>query len=156
MRTLTGAGILIMGVLPAMDHSSAAALDPTGSCFWLLVAATILAAVVFTAIDEVVQRRLGADPVGTAARRAREVDDLVNPGWQRRVLRMGFLMGLGIGIPVGSVLALRMQEAVVVMDRLQLFGLFLLGTFVWTIPTAFVLRWLFLLGLRRRGLLRSS
>jgi hypothetical protein len=68
VRTLIGAGILIMGVLPAMDHSSAAALDPAGSRFWVLVAATLLAAVVSTAIDELVQRRLGDDPVETAAR----------------------------------------------------------------------------------------
>lgn len=71
-------------------------------------------------------------------------------GWAWRSLRTGVFLGASIGIPVGLLLALDWRpEHFPVANRWMVLPSFVGVTLMWTIPFAFLLRWLSLLGLRR-------
>jgi uncharacterized membrane protein len=69
---------------------------------------------------------------------------LTDGWWIARVLVSGMLMALVIGIPVGTLIALsaRPSELPELGGRVGIVGAFLLMTLLWTVPMAFVIRFL--------------
>lgn len=87
-------------------------------------------------------------------RKVRQISDnlraLAGAGWAWRSLRAGVFMGAAIGIPVGLLLTLGWRPDIFpVSNRWMVVPSFVGITLMWTIPFAFILRWLSLLGLRR-------
>jgi hypothetical protein len=80
----------------------------------------------------------------------RNLQWLGGSGWPRRTIAMGLSLGLAIGIPIGTLMAVSWQpEDLPLSSRWLTVPVFTGMTLLWTIPAAFVLRWLSLLGLRR-------
>ena len=68
---------------------------------------------------------------------------LTGPRWVRRVTLVGIMMGLGIGIPVGTLLALFIPGAdLPATGRVGVLLLFVAATVAWTLPAAFGIRFL--------------
>jgi hypothetical protein len=153
LGALLSSAVLFMVLLPLVSGDISRAFDPASSGFWLRAGAALTLALLTATVHEIVQRRQGADPAAAAENRAREIRNLTSAGWPRGVLRMGVVLGLGIGIPVGAFLALRPEAPLAAADQIRVFGLFVVGTLAWTIPTAFILRSVTLYLHRRRGLL---
>ena len=141
-------------LIPVMGGSQIFSPDQPLPFFIRLFGAILLIA--FLRVGEARRRaRIVRDPAAAAANLRKEFDELTEPGWPVRVLRMGLTMGLVIGLSVGTVIALIPNaEYPDLSDRVQTVGLFLLFTFAWTLPAAFVIRWLSLASMRKfvRGL----
>ena len=72
------------------------------------------------------------------------------PGWEGRTVLRGIMLGLGIGVPVGLLMALGLPLSELPGgSRLGMFFTFTLMTLTWTIPAAFVIRWRLLRDYRR-------
>lgn len=85
-----------------------------------------------------------------AERVAREVQSLAGPGWARRSLLWGLLLGVGIGTPIGVLVAFTAPAAALPAGHRWLGALLFLGmTLIWAIPMAFLLRWWTLITYRR-------
>lgn len=89
-----------------------------------------------------------------ADRKVRQISDnlraLAGAGWPWRSLRAGVFMGAAIGIPVGLLLMLDWRpDLFPVSNRWMVVPSFVGITLMWTIPFAFILRWLSLLGLKK-------
>lgn len=87
-------------------------------------------------------------------RKVRQISDnlraLGGAGWAWRSLRAGVFIGAAIGFPVGLLLMFDWRpEHFPVSNRWMVVPSFVGITLMWTIPFAFVLRWLSLLGLKR-------
>ena len=81
---------------------------------------------------------------------AAELRSLGGSGWAVRSLRSGMLLGAAVGVPVGILLALSWEpQQFPVSNRWMVVPSFVGVTMLWTIPFAFVLRWVSLLALRR-------
>ncbi|HWO89132.1 MAG TPA: hypothetical protein VNL98_08270 [Gemmatimonadales bacterium] len=94
------------------------------------------------------QRRLTREE--QVAKLQRTIADLVGPGWVRRTIGRGLLMGLGIGVPMGALVAWLSP----IGDRLggsatATFMAFQLFTIAWTVPASFWIRWTAVDGLER-------
>jgi hypothetical protein len=72
------------------------------------------------------------------------------PGWVRRVIRRGVLLGLSIGAPVGLLLALTTPSAELPPGgQVSVILSFTALTLLWTMPFSFGARWLSLRSLNR-------
>jgi hypothetical protein len=67
---------------------------------------------------------------------------LVGPGWLMRTARTGLMISLGVGIPIGLLLAFALPESELQAPNRALTVLAFTGmTAAWAFPMAFVLRW---------------
>ena len=81
---------------------------------------------------------------------AAELRSLGGAGWAVRSLRAGVLLGAAVGVPVGVLLAISWEpHQFPVSNRWMVVPSFIGVTMLWTIPFAFVLRWVTLLALKR-------
>jgi hypothetical protein len=138
-------------VLPALfDGDISAAFTPTTSGFLRKVVTTVVAATAVLAGTiwlERYQRRIPASVL--ALRAAADAQSFTERGWWRKAVRTGVMLGVGIGAPVGLLLALMLPVVELPSSgRVGLVGLFLAGTIVWTVPAAFLMRWVWLRRLR--------
>lgn len=88
------------------------------------------------------RRQVRGGPQEMARRIEQEVENLTGPGWIRRVLRVGLLMALAIGLPIGGLIAVFVPAgAFPGGSRLLTVPAVFAMTLLWTVPMAFVLRW---------------
>ena len=81
---------------------------------------------------------------------AQDLRALGGSGWMGRSLRTGVFLGAAIGIPVGLLLAASWDPLrFPVSNRWMVVPSFVGVTMLWTIPFAFIVRWVSLLALRR-------
>lgn len=73
---------------------------------------------------------------------------LGGPGWIRRSVIMGVLIGLAIGVPIGLLMTLTWRADQGAARWLAI-PVFTVMTLIWSIPMAFLVRWMTLLGLKR-------
>ena len=99
------------------------------------------------------RRRFGPDALDVdrrVQRIARELRALGSPDWPVQALKLGVLWGFLVGIPVGLALMLLWAPAALPGGSRPLAIPSFVGiTMVWTVPMAFVFRWLGLQGLKR-------
>jgi hypothetical protein len=85
-----------------------------------------------------------------AERVMQQIESLAGPGWVKRALLWGLLLGAGIGIPVGLLLAFTaLPAAIPGGNRFLAVPLFFGMTLLWTIPMSFLFRWWSLISHRR-------
>ena len=90
------------------------------------------------------------DPDRRARAIASDLRALGGSGWALRSLRSGVFLGAVIGIPVGLLLTASWDPArFPVSNRWMVVPSFVGVTMLWTIPLAFLLRWVTLLALKR-------
>lgn len=90
------------------------------------------------------------DPLSLYEAAKKITSDARGPGWVGRVIRRGVLMGFGIGVPVGLLMALISPVAELPTgSRTGAVLSFIAMTMVWTVPFSFGARWLSLRSLRR-------
>lgn len=136
-------GIGVTLVLPGLLGGGLGVVDPASPAFWVkllgpFVVAGAVTSVVYRAARK--QSRLSVDEV--VDRVDTDHARFTGPGWMGRTLRQGLRMAAGVGIPVGALLALGSPiHELPAGSRLLAFGGFILATAAWTIPGAFVLRW---------------
>lgn len=109
----------------------------------MVVALPFAAALVASWIStRAVFRPDAVDPEQLVDRVQREVQSLAGPGWAWRSLRLGLVIGFGVGIPVAALLALAAPLTNLPAGSRWLGGALFLGlTLLWAIPMAFLLRW---------------
>lgn len=79
-----------------------------------------------------------------------DLRSLGGPGWVRRSLMTGLVLGVAIGIPVGAAMMLAWRpEDLPGMSRALTIPVFVVMTLLWSVPMAFLLRWMTLLALKR-------
>lgn len=142
-RFLSGS-VLGIGLAMVLDGVSLSALKLLGP---VVVAAVVTPMMYFRA------RRQSRRPLEEVIQEAEaELEALTTPGWARRVVRRGVMMAAGIGLPVGALLAFGLPvEELPAGSRLLALAGFTLATAAWTLPAAFVLRWLSVRGYGRRS-----
>lgn len=80
----------------------------------------------------------------------RELQSLGGPGWILRSILTGIKLGLAIGLTVGVIMLLTWSTSRLGSpNRWAFFSAFVGVTLLWTIPAAFILRWIQLLALKR-------
>lgn len=81
---------------------------------------------------------------------AESLRSVAGHGWMKRALRTGLLLSLGIGVPLGAVMAVLHDPArLPVANRWLLIPAFTAVTALWVLPGTFLFRWLSLVALRR-------
>jgi hypothetical protein len=114
--------------------------------FCIRFAAAILTFVVIAGL----RYRDARDPHAAALRLKTDFDKMTAPGWPAYVMKLGARMGLILGLTVASAMALvPTAEAPELSQRLPTAALFLVGTFAWTVPFAFFIRWLSVRSIRK-------
>ena len=138
LRTLFMAVLLIV-VIPSVIVEGTLAFYPLQPAFWIRCMGALLLAVGSIGYGDHVARKTLRDPEAAAAKLEADVLAQTSHGWVRRTLRLGFLMGLGAGIPVGVLIAA--GSAGSIADSAVATGIFVCFTMVWAVPLAFVIRW---------------
>lgn len=145
--------VFIFLVLPLLDGRLPASSDLSGRRLVVgLIGAGLLAL-----LSGAVAFRMRRDTLRMSLadhRRALEQDwaKWVGPHWRRRVFRAGFLMTLGVGIPIGLLLALTSAPSELPAGSQPLMLLLFVGlTALWAFPFALGLRWQVLRGYRDLG-----
>jgi hypothetical protein len=140
-------GFLFVVVVPLISGRWDNAFDPGRPFLWYRIAMAVVLAGVNVAYFDVIARRAVRDPDAAVARVASDVVAQTAPGWVLRTIRLGLIMGLGIGVPVGLLIALVPPMSQV--ERFEVFGMFVGLTLLWTQPAAFAIRWLSLNSAKR-------
>lgn len=118
--------------------------DPGDKAFWVTVALGPVLGTLTAAHRWWDARRERRRSLDDAVREAEaELSRYRGPGWIRRTLGMGGLMGLGVGVPVGLLIAFGFPPSELPSGSplLALVG-FVGMTMGWTLPMAFLVRWL--------------
>ena len=130
-------------LLPAfLEHVPERAIQFNGPRAWLRFVLPLLWGLAWTLWQVKRGRdhlRLGSAAI--AERMEAEYRELTQAGWVYRVLRMGLLIGLGVGLPVGALVAVLSKASDLPQSsRILMFVVFLGLTCAWTFPMAFVIR----------------
>lgn len=139
--SLLGIGLTL--VLPGFMGGGLGVIDVSSPVFWIKLLGPIVVAGVGTPFLYYNARRQSTESSEDAVGRAdKELELLTAPGWVGRVFRRGALAALGIGLPVGAMLAFGLPvDELPGGSRLLVLGGFVLATAGWVIPGAFALRW---------------
>lgn len=148
-------GIGLTLVLPGFMGGGFAGIDVNSPVFWIKLLAPVLVAAIGTPYLCFKARQQSKESPEDAVRRAdKELARLTSPGWVGRVFRLGALAALGIGLPVGALLAFGIPvDEMPGGSRLLMLSVFVLATAGWVIPGAFALRWV---SLKTSGVRRVS
>lgn len=92
-----------------------------------------------------------ADPLSLYEGAAEVLHDARGPGWIARTIRRGVLVGLGVGVPVGLLIAFTTPSTDLPFGgRVGGVLVFIAITMAWAIPFSFGARWLALRSVGRR------
>jgi hypothetical protein len=143
--SVLGVGVTMLMSWTLGDGSGV--VDGSSPGFWFRLLAPVVVVGAVTPYLYLRARRRSRRPVDEIVREAdAEVTALTAPGWVGRVIRQGALMAAGIGLPVGTILAMGLPvEELPAGSRLLAVAGFALLTAGWTLPAAFGLRWLSLM-----------
>jgi hypothetical protein len=137
-------------VIPLMNGDGAEAFDPSGYRLWLRVATAAILVIVLLTFGERRMAKQAADPATAARKLAQEYSIYTEPGWIGRTLILGVKLGLGVGVPIGVLVAmLPIYVTPTIVERIGSFLMFVGATMLWTLPMAFVIRWLSLRSMLR-------
>lgn len=139
--SLFGIGLTL--VLPGFMGGGLGVIDVDSPVFWIKLLGPVVVAAAGTSYLYFKARQQSKEPPEDAVRRAdEELALLTAPGWAGRVFRRGALAALGIGLPVGAILAFGLPvHELPGGSRLLPLGGFILATAGWVIQGAFALRW---------------
>jgi len=142
--------VFVLAATAAVDGELGRFLDFSGFGVWRLVVILVasLALAIWSCWAELRDARLGTEAV--ARRIEKQWSNLAGPRWLRTTLLLGAKLGLGIGVPVGALMAVAMPAAGLPFEQRPLaLPVFTAMTLAWTLPFAFLLRMLILRGYRR-------
>lgn len=144
-RFVTGSllGIGLTLVLPGFLGGGLGVIDVDSPIFWLKLLGPVAVAAAGTTHLYLKARQQSKESCEDAVRRTdKELALLTGPGWVGRVLRRAALAALGIGLPIGAMVAFGLpEEDLEGGSRLLVLGVFVLATAGYVIPGAFALRW---------------
>lgn len=137
-------GVLATMGLTALETGLREALDPSSPGFLLrLMAPVALAAVASPILYLRARKRARMTVDDLLAESDSEVADMTRPGWVGRTVRQGLLLAAGVGVPVGSAMALLFPTTELPGEsRILAFVGFLLMTAAWALPFVFLVRWM--------------
>ena len=136
--------------IPLLAGDGWSVYDPSKGGMWFWLIATVLVTALSVALSDRSARRAQRDPVAMLARIERDLENYEGPGWLKRTVRVGVLMGFGVAIPIGLLMALLIpDEYGVGWERWSGIAFFCVATFAWTIPMSFLIRWMSLHSLRK-------
>jgi len=137
-------GIGLTLVLPGFLGGGLGLVDLSSWGFWVRLLGPVFVAGMVTPYMYFNARKQSQRTLDEVVRRSEgEFALLTAPGWVRRVFRRGTLLALGIGLPVGALLAFGSPVTELPAgSRLLAMAGFLAATAAWTLPGAFALRWL--------------
>ncbi len=136
--------VVLFFVLPAvMDARIPTAAELTGRRGLFLIVMSVVMAAGLTALRYRNIRRLTSGPSAVLEEKVnKNWVYLVGPGWPARTALTGLLLTLGIGIPVGLLMAVALPESELLAPNRPLTVLaFTVMTAVWAFPMAFAIRW---------------
>jgi hypothetical protein len=130
-------------------------ISPPAREVWRVVAVVVAVIALPLLIDSFrYTRDVQRGPVEVARKIEHEWMRTTESGWVGRTVLRGIMIGLGVGVPVGLLMAFGEPRSELPNgSRLEMLVVFTLMTFAWAIPAAFVMRWAILRSYRR---LRSS
>jgi len=139
--SLLGIGLTL--VLPGFLGGGLGVIDVDSPVFWIKLLGPVVVAAAGTTHLYLKARQQSKESREDAVRRAdKELALLTAPGWVGRVLRRAALAAVGIGLPIGAMLAFGLPVGELPGgSRLLMLGGFVLATAGWVIPGAFTLRW---------------
>jgi hypothetical protein len=146
-RSVLVYGAMFVVVLPLVLGHPGEIFDIRSAALWYRLATAVVLAAIGVAYGDYLHRSAQRDPHAAASRLISEVQEPRGMGWILRTIRVGILMGLGIGIPVGLLLSLLPADSF--SERAEAFALFVGLTLLWTQPAAFGIRWLSVYSARR-------
>ncbi|MFI5245393.1 MAG: hypothetical protein ACHQQR_09235 [Gemmatimonadales bacterium] len=116
--------------------------------FRLLI--SVIGALCFGAyLHYAIGRRISADAPTRAARALADWRRFTGPRWWSAALRMGAMLTLGVGVPVGLLAAFLAPTNVLPQGgRLVVLPMFVGMTALWAVPMGFVIRWMTVRSLR--------
>jgi hypothetical protein len=111
-----------------------------------LIAAVCMSAYMYFALG----RRISADTPTRATRALADWRTYNGPQWWTAALRMGAMLTLGVGVPVGLLAAfLAPANELPSGGRLVVLPMFVGMTALWAVPMGFAIRWMTVRSLRR-------
>ena len=143
--TASALGIGASLILPVLSSGDPSGLfDPSQTMYWARLLGPVVLAGVFTSLGyRRARRAVRNGPAYVIEKIKRDLAKITGPGWVRRTFRMGALMAVGVGVPVGLLVSLGLPLADMPNGSRPLGFLgFMAMTALWTLPAAFGIRWL--------------
>jgi hypothetical protein len=141
VKTFIPNAVLYLIVLPLIlgDREIYHLSSPT---LWIWLTATVLTTAGGIAHSDWLYRKTIRNVAHGMRAVQKDIDRLTGEGWVRRTLLMGVYMGLGVGVPIGILMALFLpSDYGSALERWIGAAVFVALTLAWTIPMAFLIRW---------------
>ncbi len=142
--------VFFVGVLPLISGLPEGSYDPRGWLLWMRVGVACLTLALTWVTTMWLTPGAQASVEAKTAYAEQEFAKLTAPGWKRRFFRIGILIGLAVGGVVGPLVAWVAPDPGSGWGvRVLVFFGFMLATMAWTIPMAFLIRWISFRSYRR-------